>query len=122
MPKTCKSENCPIGVFSGGYCRKHQYLRIDIKVNRPLRFAGNKRNAYDKIYSFKRRMFLAANPLCQAKLSNCTKIASEIHHKKGRGIYFLDDTTYLGVCRSCHNWIEMHPREAKELNLSQSRL
>jgi hypothetical protein len=25
------------------------------------------------------------------------------------------------VCRNCHRWIEEHPKEAIELNLSQSK-
>jgi hypothetical protein len=31
-----------------------------------------------------RRKFLSENPLCRADLQECTKIATEVHHKKGR--------------------------------------
>lgn len=125
MPKTCKSTNCVLPIFGKGYCKKHQYLRSDIKPfskpRIPIKAIGNIRRADRNLYKYKRRKYLEAKPLCKAKLLNCTKIASDIHHTKGRGIYFLDETTWISVCRNCHHWIEMHPKEAKELNLSQSR-
>jgi hypothetical protein len=40
---------------------------------------------------------------------------------KGRGKYHLDTSTWLSVCRNCHDWIEKNPEEAKELGYSQSR-
>jgi len=62
------------------------------------------------------------NCVCKAKLPGCLGIATDIHHKKGHNIYFLDISTWLPVCRLCHKWIEEHPKEAKELGLSESRL
>jgi hypothetical protein len=31
-------------------------------------------------------------------------------------------STWLGVCASCHEYIELHPNEAKELGFSVNRL
>lgn len=67
--------------------------------------------------------YLEENPYCEAKLNVCTYQAIEVHHKKGRIGDLLNDKKYfLSVCRNCHEWIESHPKEAKELNLSISRL
>lgn len=73
-------------------------------------------------YGKKRTAFLAMYPFCQARLQSCTQTATDVHHKAGRGENHNDISTWLAVCRSCHTWIELHPEEAKELNLSKTRL
>ena len=67
------------------------------------------------IYNKLRKTFLEKYPLCQASLHNCNLKSTDVHHKKGRGKYLNDPTTWLSVCRSCHNWIEEHPVEATEM-------
>jgi len=47
--------------------------------------------------------------------------ATDVHHKHGRGVYHLEISTWLPVCRNCHMWIEEHPAEAYELGFSGSR-
>ena len=66
--------------------------------------------------------FLEEKPMCQACLPGCTLKSTDVHHKKGRGKYYLDVSTWLSVCRSCHNWIEKNPVQAKELGFSINRL
>lgn len=73
-------------------------------------------------YTKKRLAFLALHPLCQARLQSCTQKATDVHHKAGRGEYHNVMSTWLAVCRSCHDWIETHPTEAKELGYSETRL
>jgi hypothetical protein len=73
-------------------------------------------------YSKIRTAYLVVNPHCKANLVGCTGMATEIHHKAGRGENHLRIATWLSVCRSCHTWIELHPIEAKELGLSETRL
>ena len=75
-------------------------------------------NEYEK----KRIAFFALHPTCQAKLTNCTGMATDIHHKAGRGENHNNINTWMAVCRSCHQWIEEHPNDAKVLGFSQSRL
>jgi hypothetical protein len=135
MPKTCKHEQCNNNVFGGGYCSFHQFLRPkkvrSKKVERvqrvvkakKLRPISKKQSRLISQYTALRKEFFSGIPLlCAANLSSCTKMATDVHHKKGRGKYLLDTITWLPVCRNCHHWIEEHPKEAKELNLSQSRL
>lgn len=63
------------------------------------------------------------NPECKAKVSpNCTKDTADIHHTRGHGKYFLDETTFLPVCRSCHIWIGDNHKEAEAKGLVFSRL
>jgi len=52
----------------------------------------------------------------------CTKEATTIHHKKGRGIYLLDKSTWIGLCMGCHRWVTDNPKEALEKGLIISRI
>ena len=65
-----------------------------------------------------RAEYLNEHKLCEAKLPGCTTFATEIHHVRGgeeRSITYLDTSTYMAVCRSCHNRIHNSPAEAREL-------
>ena len=75
------------------------------------------------VYNHLRKDYLEEHEYCEARLPECTFIATEIHHQKGKIGNDLNDPAYFkAVCRSCHNWIENNPAEAKELGLSVSRL
>jgi len=87
-----------------------------------LNKTSKKMSKINSDYSKLRKTFLESYPMCQAKVYNCSLRSTDIHHMKGRGKYHLDTSTWLSVCRSCHDWIEKNPEEAKELNYSQSRL
>lgn len=98
----------------------------------PAMSAKRKKEARE--YSKKRETFLRLRPLCERwqkrweAVSNhgpfiilegkCGRLADDVHHMKGRldGNY-LDDLTWLPVCRSCHDWIHTHPKEARALGL-----
>lgn len=83
---------------------------------------SSKKAKLDIAYSILREQYLKAKPMCEAHLpSICTKISIEIHHSKGRGIYQNDTTTWVAICRACHNFVENNPEKAKELGLSKSR-
>jgi len=56
-----------------------------------------------------------------AQLENCAGIVSDVHHKKGRGIYYLDTDTWIAVCRNCHDIITKDSNLAINLNLSEKR-
>ena len=87
-----------------------------------MRQKSKKMQKLDAKYSQLRRGFLTDYPMCQAALLSCTNGSTDVHHKKGRGIYHNDVSTWLSVCRNCHNWIEANPTEAEELGFSISRI
>jgi hypothetical protein len=92
------------------------------KRPKPIPQKSEKQKSNDKLYKEKRARFMKEHPFCQAKLRDCTKIATELHHSKGRGEYLLDETTFVALCEKCHRYLEDHPAEAKKLKLSGSRL
>ena len=94
------------------------------KRAKPIATRSRKKKEQDKEYSVLRKDFLYYHHNCQAQLQNiCTRHATDVHHKAGRiGKNYLDVNTWLAVCRSCHTWIEEHPKEARELGYSQSKI
>jgi hypothetical protein len=128
MSKTCNYENCSNFVFGAGYCKYHQYCRTDkkrvprVREHRPIKPISKKQATLNQEYSQERITFLEEHPLCIAKLLGCTRIATDVHHKRGRGKFFLDKSTWIGLCRSCHQKVEENPAMAREKGLSDSRL
>lgn len=101
------------------YCKDCWYKKEPLKAVKPK---SEKKAVLDVLYSKLRKDFLISHPYCQARLQSCSANATDIHHMKGRGAFYLDKTTWLSVCRSCHSWIELNPLQAKELEFSKSRL
>lgn len=82
-----------------------------------------KREELNKEYFKLVEQFKKDNPECKANVNEyCTKTTDDPHHKKGRGKFLLDVSSWLPVCRSCHQFLEQHPKEAKEKGWSESRL
>lgn len=78
----------------------------------PLRRVSQKQRAKLKDYSKLRLSFLTTSPLCFI----CEAVATDIHHKEGRGSKTNDTTTWMAICRSCHTKIHNHPSWARENN------
>lgn len=87
----------------------------------PIKKVSNKRKVDNKKYLKVRKVFLESLIYCQVK--GCKKLATEVHHQKGRIGKLLTDTNYfVGVCRECHSKIELEPTWAKENGYSLNRL
>ena len=70
-------------------------------------------------YKKARREYLEENPYCQ----RCGKMATDIHHKKGRmGELLIDKTFFMSACRPCHIFIEEHPAISYEKGWSIKRV
>lgn len=98
---------------------------------------NQERRDNDYLYSWVRLQFLK---MLEANQVNCPitgkpiTTESDVHHKRGRVGYadqwardndiplLLDPRFFLGVSREGHEWIESHPKEARELGYSESRL
>jgi len=113
-----------------GRCKTHYWQnRSSIKGSKPKDKPRKRIAKFSKkmlkelaVYRKKRSIFMASNQECQAELNSCTYVATDVHHKEGRGLKLNDESTWIAVCRSCHNIIETNPELAKKLNLSKSRL
>ena len=86
-----------------------------LKRKTRLRKESPKRAGERALYMVKREKFLKANPLCQA----CFEVAAvDVHHVHGRlGENYLNEKTWLAVCRTCHERIHTNPSWARDNNL-----
>ena len=88
-----------------------------------MRNRSVKRAKQERQYAIDRKKYLEVNNLCGAEIECLVGQSTEVHHMKGRiGDLLLNQEFWLPVCRLCHDWIENHPKEAKEKGLSLSRL
>lgn len=63
-----------------------------------------------------RDKYLQDNPICEARFECCTGQATDCHHVNKRGEFFLEVSTWMALCRSCHNHIHfVNPKQAREL-------
>lgn len=94
------------------------------KVPRPqVNKVSEKRKELNKEYFKLADEFKRENPKCVVRANQyCTGKTESVHHKRGRGRYLLDVSTFLPCCLSCHGFIEANPQEAKERGWSESRL
>ncbi len=127
---------------STDYCAHHNRLKrkeienarkesekrtLKLSASKPKRTAipkvSEKRKVQNQEYFKLVEQFKKDNPECKAKINEyCTKATDDPHHSKGRGKFLLDVSSWIPVCRSCHNFIEQHPSEAQKRGLSFSRL
>ena len=112
------------------YCKDCWYTSQITKTpsnKRPIKPKSDKKDILDVLYSKMRKEFLnePENATCRAKLPGCLNVYKQeltVHHTKGRGLYYLDKTTWIPLCMACHMWVETHPKEAREMNLSLTKL
>ncbi len=115
-------------------------VRSPLKRKKRLNPVSKKRIKINKEYSRLRAEFLAKHPYCQVWLAETSPegplseeyaiangglfrldsipsqcpLATDIHHRKGRGRYLLDASTWMAVSRDAHRWIHDNPKEAME--------
>lgn len=106
--------------ISGDHCRLCNKNPIKgIKKTNSIKKISEKKKKQDKLYKELRKQFLKDHPICAVYPP---KKATQIHHKKGRGKYYLDVSTWLAVSMEGHRQIEDNPQWAKMLGFSESRL
>lgn len=89
----------------------------------PIKKFSDRRAKENAAYSVLRKVFLKDHPFCQLSIKDiCTKVSTDIQHKRGRLEYFLDTTTWASSCRACHTYANDHPQEAIENGWAELRL
>jgi hypothetical protein len=91
----------------------------------PIRKRTKKKSRMDRIYSDKRKWFLAdpGNSRCpvaesglivneEGNLRPHFRASVQVHHKRGRGRLYLDELTWLGVSAEGHAWIHANVKES----------
>jgi hypothetical protein len=110
-------------IFSKGLCK----FCWQIKFSKPIKKVSEKQAEKNAEYKIIRDQFVKDNPICQANINNnktkCTKETTQVHHMAGRIEYrLINIEDFLACCFNCHNYIELHVEEAKQLGFSKNRL
>jgi hypothetical protein len=105
------------------YCWSCQNPKNKDNIQKPTDYkiplVSSKKKKKDAEYLKLRERFLTENPLCVVKVNGCGHGATDVHHKfsgSDRDTYYLVQSTWLAVCRNCHDWIHAHPAEARTMN------
>jgi hypothetical protein len=123
--KECNHPTC------GEVCRRPKKPKKLYRIGRrtplkkkpyKIKRRSDKRAEQEKEYSKGRIQFLIEHPVCEFNES-CQRESTDVHHPEGRiGDLLTDFSKCKALCRGHHVWVELHPKEAKELGLSKSRL
>ncbi len=105
---------------SGVSSRRNKKVSSE-KTRKRIEHFSEKTSAKNKIYAIYRKIFLSLFKVCGVGLPGCTRVACEVHHRRGRGRLLLIIKYYLGVCRSCHDKIGVESKDAISNGWSVSR-
>ncbi len=104
------------------YCWSCQKAIDSDSVQKPTDYkipqVSSKRKKKDAEYSKLRERFLTDNPLCMVKVNGCGHSATDVHHKfsgSDRDTYYLVQSTWLAVCRNCHDFLHLNPKLSREM-------
>src|SRR5689334_12878072 len=95
------------------WCPVHQGYTVPKKTE--VNKVSEKKKELDKQYKKIRAKYLKEHPMCEANLEGCKKVATEIHHKRGKvgEEDYLNPEYFLAVDRNCHQILEKNPAFAK---------
>jgi len=69
-------------------------------------------------YGRKRKEFLAANPWCAVAALRGEQVpATHVHHRRGRGQFYLDESTFVPASREGDEWIHTNEQAARQAGL-----
>jgi hypothetical protein len=88
------------------------------KPKNPIPRVSAKKAKQDAEYSKLRQRYLTENPLCMVKWANCTHYSTDVHHIRGgeeRSVYYLIQSEWAAVCRTCHSELHLSPAKAREM-------
>jgi hypothetical protein len=126
MAKVC--DECGCKHYARGKCARHYKMpsqlnpRAMAKLVKPIAKASSRQVKLNRAYKVIRDHYMRNHPVCEARLHGCTYHSTDLHHRHGRGQFLLNEATYTALCRSCHQWAEMNPVQAKQLGISGDRL
>jgi len=79
---------------------------------------SSKRKKKDQEYLKLRNRFLTDFSLCQIAVKGCSINATDVHHTYAgvnRDAFYLVQSTWLAVCRNCHDFLHLNPKLSREM-------
>ena len=95
------------------------------RPKRSIRSVSKRQARLNAIYALKAEAFKLANPFCACCLLRGIvppHSTDDVHHRRGRGRYLLDERFYSPVCRECHQLLDQNRAWAYSVGMLESRL
>lgn len=121
----CKFPNCKRFAQPNGYCIGHANFSsgVSVKAKEVIPNESDGQKEIKKSLKAAYQGFITKHPKCQIKSPECTKRATVIHHKAGRGKdVVLDQSTWMASCEHCNGYVEEHDAWARANGFKVSRL
>lgn len=112
--KICKERFEPVYSSLQPTCGKSACNAEYKSKSKGLNKVSDKKKKDDKAYSTLRQVFLFGRPICELSLQGCLGRSTDVHHIYRRGENYLNIKTWMALCRSCHEYVETHPKESRE--------
>lgn len=112
-----KTDASTIDEFAMWDVPKKKY-KLAYSTNKAISPVSDKQKKKLAEYRIVRDAYIKDHPFCE----RCGTMATDLHHKRGRGEYLCAVEFFMAVCRSCHSRIETEPHWAKEQGYSLPRL
>lgn len=119
----CLFPNCQRHSTANGYCIGHQgYGAIVVKPKKVIPKRSDSMKEKMKEYKPLMIAYLAKNKVCKLKMDGCTKVATCVHHTKGRiGEQLMKVEDWRPSCTNCNLQVEIKDLEARSKGLKKSK-
>lgn len=103
-------------------CKGRGWLMRPTKKRARVKSKALGRAEEDAEYARLRRIFLAENKVCLVlkPRGHCGQPTTQVHHRRRRGPFYLDVSTWLATCHHCHETIERYGIWAKAMGYTHS--
>ena len=124
--KLCASHSRRVRQLQELARKESEKRTLKLSASKPKRTRINqvsaKRKGLNAEYEVLREQFLNDHPVCEVKLQECEKVATDVHHKASgfNKVTNLNNTaTWLACCRNCHHILHnvLSAKEARSLGL-----
>lgn len=78
----------------------------------PIKRVGKKRQSERRIYGKLVHKIINGETLCA--VNGCENVATECHHRKGRGIHYIEESSLMPICSFHHRKVHSNPSWARE--------
>lgn len=80
--------------------------RVPLVRKTPLSPISKKMKIAKNEYMKLKKIYLYSHELCEICMKNKS---NQIHHRRHRGKYLRDVTTFMALCQTCHSMVHANP-------------
>lgn len=127
MSEVCLFPTCQRHPEKNGYCIGHRiYAGTSVEKEKPTPIAKRSDKMNEAMKGLKKQyaeyLVKPENKYCQLKMEGCNKIATVVHHTRGRtGKLLTDEQHWLPSCENCNIKVEQKDGEARDKGLKKSK-